>query len=188
MATRQPGSVNVLVAHEAIAAAGAAGRRTLLRETGGILLGFRTPDLVVVTRTVVVDDPASSGRTYLRHRRRAQALLTAVRQDTCSVVGYVGEWHTHPADQPPSPTDLRALAETARMAPSVVALLVIGYSEQGPARLHSRVASRKHVMPVAAIDLVDIEHCTLTITEDTTASLEQEAATLLPPSLPENDP
>lgn len=188
MTTRQAGGVNVLVAREAIAAAGAAGRRTLPRETGGILLGFRTPDLVVVTRAVVVDDPASSGRTYLRHRRRAQALLNSARQDACSVVGYVGEWHTHSADQPPSRTDLRALAETARMAPSVVALLVIGYSGRGPARLHSRVASRKHVMPVAAIDLVDIEHCTLTITEDTTASLEQEAATLLHPLLPENHP
>ena len=188
MATRQPGGVNVLVAHEAIAAAGAAGRRTLPRETGGILLGFLTPNLVVVTRVVVVDDPASSGRTYLRRLRRAQALLNAARQDAGSVVGYVGEWHTHPADQPPSPTDLRALAETARMAPSVVALLVVGYSDQGPERFHSRVASRRGVLPVAAIDMVDIECCALTITGDTTASLEQEAAALLRPSLRETHP
>lgn len=178
MATRRAGGVNVLVTREAITAAGAAGRRTLPRETGGILLGFRTPDLIVVTRALVVDDPASSGRTYLRHRRRAQALLTAARQES-GVIGYVGEWHTHPEDKPSSPTDLRALGKTARMTPSVVALLVLGYSQQEPHRLHTHVASRSGVMPIAAIDLVDVEDCVLTITDDTTESLEQEASALL---------
>lgn len=182
MAAQRAGGIGVLVAREAITAADMAGRRALPRETGGILLGFRTPNLIVVTRALVVGDPSSSGRTYLRRRRRAQALLTAACQEADAVLGYVGEWHTHPADQPPSRTDHRALGETARMASSVVALLVLAYPGQGPSQFHSRVASRRLVMPVAAIDLIDVEHCALTITDDTPSSLEQEATALLHPS------
>lgn len=171
-------ATGLLVARGALDAALDDGRGALPKETGGILLGFRTPDLIVVTRLLTVPDPRSSRHSYRRRRRHAQAQMAAARADGAGAVGYVGEWHTHPADQPPSRTDLRALAATARLAAGPVALLVLAYPAAGPEVLHGLVAVRQP-WPIPAISPVDFFADGLTVTDDTAASLEAEAAALL---------
>src|SRR4051794_33447492 len=84
----------VLVAQQALDAAVAAGKAALPKETGGILLGFRTPEGLVATRLLVVEDRSSSGHSYLRRRRAAQRLLDVVRRQAGAAVGYIGDWHT----------------------------------------------------------------------------------------------
>lgn len=170
--------VDILIARQALDATIADGMAALPNETGGILLGFRTPCLIVVTRTVTVADPQSSRRGYLRRYRQAQARMAIGRGDAPPVVGYVGEWHTHPADVGPSRSDLRALAAIARLSQGPVALVVLADPAQGLSHVHGRVATRQDFWPVAAINPVQIDEAEVAITEDPAASLEAEATAL----------
>jgi proteasome lid subunit RPN8/RPN11 len=83
----------------------------LPNETGGILLGYRTLDGVRVTGAIEVPDRRATGTSYRRsHRHASRKLATALALEPAgSPVGYVGEWHSHPAPQPPSAPDLTAL-------------------------------------------------------------------------------
>lgn len=171
----------MLIARAALDTVLDAGQQALPLETGGILLGFRTPGTIVITRALIVPDPNGSHRSYLRHRRRAQSLMATAFADAPVVVGYVGEWHTHPADAPPSQTDRRALGAIARLAGGSVALLVPAYSGHGPVRLHGLIAQARS-WPVPAIGPVHLELADVQLVEDPPDSLEAEAATLLPPT------
>jgi integrative and conjugative element protein (TIGR02256 family) len=170
-------TAGILVARAALDVVLAAGKQALPIETGGVLLGFRVPEGVVVTRALVVPDPRSSRHSYLLHSRRAQALMRAVRGDAPPVVGYVGEWHTHPAETPPSRTDQRALGAAARLAAGAVAQLVPAFPPAGAARLYGLLAER-HPWPVPVISPVDIVPVAITVTDDTPDSLEAEATAL----------
>lgn len=167
-------AVGILITSTAVGSATTNGLAALPRETGGVLLGFRTPDLVVVTRTLTVPDPRSSPHSYRRHRRRAQAQMAAAGIETTPAIGYVGEWHTHPADCPPSRTDIRALASTARLNPAPVALIVLAFSADGSLRNHGLTAIREP-WPVPAISPVRMFSFEPTVTNDTATSLEAEA-------------
>jgi proteasome lid subunit RPN8/RPN11 len=171
-------TAGILIARAALDAVLTAGEQALPVETGGILLGFRAPGVLVVTRSLVVPDPRSSPHSYLLRGRRAQALMAAARTDIPAVVGYIGEWHTHPADAPPSRTDQRALGAAARLAAGPVAQVVPAYPASGPARLHGLVAVRQP-WPVPAISPVDMAAVDISITDDTPTSLEAEASALL---------
>ncbi|MCL7455922.1 Mov34/MPN/PAD-1 family protein [Micromonospora sp. MSM11] len=170
--------VDILITRQALDATIADGMAALPNETGGILLGFRTPSLIVVTRTVTVADPQSSRCGYLRRYRQAQARMAVERGDAPPVVGYVGEWHTHPADIGPSRTDLRALAAIARLTQGPVALVVLANPARGLSHVHCRVAICQDIWPVAALNPVRIDEAEVAITEDAAASLEAEAEAL----------
>jgi integrative and conjugative element protein (TIGR02256 family) len=169
-------AIGVLIARDALAEAVHAGRDALPKETGGILLGFRTPTQVVITRIVVVDDPRSSRTGYLRRRRRAQEQLAVALADAPAVVGYVGEWHTHPENQRPSGMDVRAVGETARLAGGAIALLVVAFPTTGDPHVYARAALRRGEWPIPVIEPVDVVADALTISEDDGAALEREAA------------
>lgn len=80
------------------------------RETGGILLGFahRKRRITYVTR--VLTAPPDSHGSPIHFVRGTEGLVDAVARveaRTGGLVGYVGDWHTHPKGGPrPSPTDL----------------------------------------------------------------------------------
>ena len=96
------------------------------RETGGILLGWRHSTGVYVCDVVEVPDRRASGTQYLRRHRLASEFLDRFL-DTCparSPVGYVGEWHTHPAPQGPSRSDRRQLKQLSQHLHDHVALVV----------------------------------------------------------------
>jgi integrative and conjugative element protein (TIGR02256 family) len=89
--------------------------RFRLRETGGILLGYRSGSDIVVTG-------ATGPGPNARHQRNSfepdgsycQSQLTAAYQSTGGVISYLGEWHTHPcAGTSPSRQDLRSMLTIA---------------------------------------------------------------------------
>ena len=170
-------TAGILIARAALDIVLTAGDESLPLETGGILLGFRASDVIVATRALVVPDPRSSRHSYLLHGRRAQTLMATARNETPAVVGYVGEWHTHPADVPPSRTDERALGAAARTAAGPIALVVPAYPASGPPRLHGLVALRRP-WPLPAISPVDMVVTAVDVIDDTPNSLEAEATTL----------
>jgi len=95
-------------------------------ETGGILLGYRADDDVVVTELLVVANPSASSLRYIRDDVKANELLNdwfASHPDD-SLTGYVGEWHSHPGIGPASGLDLSSARATARRANGPIALLV----------------------------------------------------------------
>jgi proteasome lid subunit RPN8/RPN11 len=104
------------------------GRAALPHETGGILLGWTdTTGRVWIDRAIEV--PAATSGTYHYERTSdvAQAALdTALAgEPEGSPVGYVGEWHTHPAPAGPSDVDLDTLRGFADDAGHTLALVVL---------------------------------------------------------------
>lgn len=107
-------------------------RAALPRETGGILVGWHEGDTVVVTDVLHVPDKRASGHRYGRNHKRAQRVLDQHRMKAADKnVGYVGEWHSHPAPQPPSHVDLESLAELTEVTDQTVALVVFAVHPDG---------------------------------------------------------
>ena len=168
----------VLVAHEALNAAVEAGSAALPKETGGILLGFRIPDGLVVTRFLLVEDDSSSTHSYLRRRRPAQGQLDAARRHAGAATGYVGDWHTHPKDVGPSRSDARSMAAACRDAGGPVVLIVLTYSGTEFAHAHAQIARRTHPgHPL--IRSVDLNVADMDVLDTTARSVEHEAETFL---------
>jgi len=170
--------VGILLTASALHVATTDGLAALPQETGGILLGFRTSDLVVVTQALTVADPRSNRHSYQRHRQAAQAKMAAAGINKTPGIGYVGEWHTHPLDCPPSATDIRALTATARLTTTAVALIVLAHRADRSVAIHGLTAARKPC-PVPAISPVHLYLASPTVTDDDAASLEAEAVEAL---------
>jgi hypothetical protein len=83
----------------------------------------------VVVELLEVTDPAAGRSSYTRDHAHAEAALQRALADTnpADPVGYVGEWHVHPAPQGPSRQDRRELRAVARQSPHPVALVVLAY-------------------------------------------------------------
>jgi integrative and conjugative element protein (TIGR02256 family) len=103
-----------------------AGRRALPRETGGILIGHRDEENVIVTRAVEVPSLVATRISYrLDHDQAQTALDRALRASPRDpLAGYVGEWHTHPAHVGPSLIDRWSIASAARKSAAPIALVV----------------------------------------------------------------
>lgn len=119
------------------------------RETGGILIGWRCqlPTLeVTVCAALLIEDPVARHTTYrLDHRRAQQALHDYLDTASNPYLGYVGEWHSHPAPQPPSGQDMQSLRSFARAAGGPVALLVPALNpNDGTLTWHTVLASKRH--------------------------------------------
>jgi integrative and conjugative element protein (TIGR02256 family) len=110
-------------------AASAAASATLPNETGGILLGWREPDAIVVVRLIEVVDACASHTTYTRNHAHAEASLQRALADAepGDPMGYVGEWHAHPAPLGPGRQDRRELRAIARLSQHPVALVVLSH-------------------------------------------------------------
>lgn len=84
-------------------------------ETGGILLGVLSDHAPWVTSVIEVPPRCPHPSRYelpegVTHAIVAEARLKDPR------LGYIGDWHTHPADTGPSALDLRSLGKLARRA------------------------------------------------------------------------
>ncbi|MGH9152547.1 MAG: Mov34/MPN/PAD-1 family protein [Acidimicrobiales bacterium] len=107
-------------------------------ETGGLLLGWRRPDL----ETIVVADATGPGRRA-RRSRHGLILDTADLQDavdrafaaSCGDVGYLGDWHVHHSSEPvASPIDAataRSIATDPNVAVPEPVLLIVGRAGDG---------------------------------------------------------
>jgi integrative and conjugative element protein (TIGR02256 family) len=109
-----------------------AGRAALPRETGGILLGHFADGEPIVTVAPVVPDPSA---TRIRYRRDAQSaartLSHQLAADKSGILGYLGEWHTHPLPLGPSRTDRQAISVLATDGGYDVLLLVLALGPGG---------------------------------------------------------
>jgi len=114
-------------------------------ETGGILLGWWTKNGIVVESAIEVHDPAATGTSWARHEDTAQAALHAElgRLDH-PWLGYVGDWHSHPATVGASGVDLASLVRASRQYKSPLALVV----HQPGGQFDVRVAKQGNVRRV----------------------------------------
>ncbi len=153
----------VQISPQARDALGAAARASLRVERGGILIGYREGQDVVVEDLVQVPDATAGRSTYLRREGPAQQALDAYldRARADDALGYVGEWHTHPGPAPPSPVDHHATRTMARRNRQPVALIVAALRDDHqsvdlhalisePRRLRDRVTGR-HTVAVVSV-------------------------------------
>ena len=127
-------------------------------ETGGILLGFRERRDIQVVGVAEVPDPDATPTSYTLRSEAAQSRLDEIRRHfpAGSPVGFVGDWHLHLANSPPSPTDRRSAAQLGRQYGRAMANIVIANCEDGwipyglvTTRLRSRRCSVRIVREVA---------------------------------------
>lgn len=105
-----------------ITAAAAAARP---RETGGILLGWWDGGQVAVRHAVEVPDPEATAASWSRDELRAQvALDAALAEHEHPWLGYVGDWHSHPAACGPSAQDLVSIRRASRQYDQPLVLLI----------------------------------------------------------------
>ena len=80
------------------------------KEAGGMLLGRLIEncfDIVIDEATTPLPSDRSGRFFFFRSRREAQKLINEVWSRSGAALVYLGEWHTHPEDDPiPSTEDL----------------------------------------------------------------------------------
>jgi proteasome lid subunit RPN8/RPN11 len=106
------GQSRVVLAEEALQSMVAAASRAAPVETGGVLIGVDLPDGVWITRALEVRLVAGT-RTAFRIPAGATHQVVDLIRQADPRLGYIGDWHSHPADLPASPRDLRSLAAIA---------------------------------------------------------------------------
>jgi proteasome lid subunit RPN8/RPN11 len=117
----------LIIARSALAAAEQAAASRIPRETGGILIGFRAADDVYVADVLEVADDQSTGcRFVLREDSREEALARYRHEapPECPF-GYVGGWHSHPAQALASSRDMKTLHQEAKTAQDLVAMMIL---------------------------------------------------------------
>lgn len=103
----------------------AAARASLKLEHGGILVGYRSGRALYVYDALPVPDKASDRCSYTRRSAPAEQILKAYLEGPReSLLGYVGEWHTHPLLFPPSATDRRSMRHISRSSEQTSVLIV----------------------------------------------------------------
>ena len=91
-------------------------RRTRLpNETGGMLLGVvdhKTRTITLVLWTPQPPDSIATPNTFVRGTEGQAELINECQRRTAGIVGYVGEWHSHPSHHSanPSADDKKQLA------------------------------------------------------------------------------
>jgi integrative and conjugative element protein (TIGR02256 family) len=93
--------------------------QSLPNETGGVLLGYfdlNVNAIVIVDATSAPTDSVGTPSSFKRGTKELSDLISDASKKTAGIVGYVGEWHSHPAgvDARPSALDLNQLAELSR--------------------------------------------------------------------------
>ena len=128
-------------------------------ETGGILLGWRHSTGVYVCDVIEVPDRRASRNQYVRRHGLASESLNRFL-DTLparSPVGYVGEWHTHPAPQGPSRTDRRQLKGISRHLHDYIALIVASHDPRSGVWKPQGLCARAGRVKPAHIDITHAE-------------------------------
>lgn len=111
--------MTVWIADGALAAVREEAARHAEEETGGMLLGYRSGDAVVVA--VVGPGPAArrTASTFMPDAGWQQDRLAEIYAASGRTTGYLGDWHTHPGGRPVlSPQDRRTLRRTAGHRPA----------------------------------------------------------------------
>lgn len=94
-------------------------------ETGGILAGVLAAGRPWVTHVVEVRSANGPRPTYYEFPAATRANVIARLRRHDSRIGYLGEWHSHPADVGASPTDIDSMRKIGQAADCPRPLLVI---------------------------------------------------------------
>ncbi len=126
-----------------------AARRDVDVETGGILLGWREERRLCVTQMLEVFDDEARRTSYTRRQRLAEKLMSeflgGLPDDT--LIGYVGEWHVHPAPIGPSITDQRELKRFSKKSENSLGMIVCAREvEEAKWRPHGLLGTKGHVV------------------------------------------
>lgn len=114
-------------------------------ERGGILVGWWEGHDVAVVQALLPVRDHHAGRAHYerRHSLAQQALDDYLRSVADAASGYIGEWHSHPAPQPPSSIDRGALGAIVRQARRPVVLLVLALNGAGAVDVHGLVGRQR---------------------------------------------
>jgi integrative and conjugative element protein (TIGR02256 family) len=111
--------------HVVDALAGAA-NRALPYETGGLLIGWRDGEHVVVRGWLELGTTnPRTNRFAINTEKATKVLKRYLRTSSNPLEGYVGAWHTHPALAPPSGTDLETFGASAAATHAPLAFVVL---------------------------------------------------------------
>ena len=88
------------------------------RETGGLMIGVIHSKRRIIYVTRLIDAPADSKGTanwFYRGTRRLPETVNEIHRSSGGLLGFVGDWHTHPRGSGRiSPTDVAAMMKTKR--------------------------------------------------------------------------
>ncbi|MBK6872811.1 MAG: Mov34/MPN/PAD-1 family protein [Kineosporiaceae bacterium] len=128
------------------------------QETGGLLLGWWQAGSVVLRYAVEVIDPDATSTSWHRQEQLTQAaLIRAIDDHEHPWLGYVGDWHTHPAACPPSRQDEACIREASTQFADPLVLLVHRFD----GRLDIRAARAGRSQPARQVtyDPLDTKGC-----------------------------
>lgn len=94
-------------------------------ETGGLLAGVHASGRPWVTHAIEVLSAKAKRPTYYKFPADTRAKIVKELRKLDPRLGYLGEWHSHPADVGPSPTDINSIAAISDDADCPRPLLVI---------------------------------------------------------------
>jgi integrative and conjugative element protein (TIGR02256 family) len=114
----------VLLAESAAAELRRRARESHPTETGGILLGVSTDGQPWITTIVEIPSP-DRGRSHYRLPAGTTRAAVAVAREADPRLGYLGEWHSHPADVGPSSTDRNTMRRLALCRPRTGLVLIV---------------------------------------------------------------
>jgi len=83
------------------------------KETGGVLVGVRVHGRPWVTHALEIRSRDSGPAQYILDGDARQSAVDEIREIDWRI-GYIGEWHSHPANTPPTSRDIRSIARLAR--------------------------------------------------------------------------
>lgn len=147
-----PHPPRVEVAEVAAGALRAAAASAAPNETGGVLIGRTIGGVPVVTTAVEMPTAKATPAGFqVEADATSPAVEAAVAEDP--TVGYVGEWHSHPSDQPASATDRTTMLRLASAQGTGDPVLVILRPRGGGYELDAHVAtgSDLHRIPVMTV-------------------------------------
>lgn len=109
-------------------------------ETGGLLLGWWEGENVAVVDVIEVLDKRATHTSWIRREKTAQIALDQALAGRKGNVGYVGDWHTHPAAIGASITDLLSLRRSSRQYNKPIVLVVRKLNED--IELHAAIKGK----------------------------------------------
>ncbi|MFE4950149.1 Mov34/MPN/PAD-1 family protein [Leifsonia sp. NPDC056665] len=98
----------------------------LPNETGGLLIGWRDGETVVVCAWLQLGTPnPRRNRFEIDSKKATSALKGYLRTAANPLEGYVGAWHTHPALEAPSGRDFETFRSSAAATQAPLAFVVL---------------------------------------------------------------
>lgn len=151
----------IKLAESAHAAMVSAAQAALPTETGGVLLGVLADGDPWVTRAVELLSTDSGPSHFRIAAGRTRAAVREARKSEPRL-GYLGEWHSHPADIGPSTTDRSTMRRLAARATKVAPILVVVRATTAGWSLDAHQASVGRVTSRALIYTGDLQPATTT--------------------------